>query len=296
MILLLTENTLVNYAEPTCEAKLLHVHEFVEQKKLAFFADQTPFHPVDYRWADQPGDKGKIVVGDTEFEVKECYMAALEKTSSTIYFDQDIPVKRGTEEWVFLVAHIIEDGQSTFSEINQKNGIIKLSIDQEYRNSLSIAHSACHLASLAMNKVTREYWKKTSFDQIDSLGHPNLDALTILESKIKPYQSIDIYRFGKTIRKKGLDSAKLIFDLKKIELEINLQLKCWLKSHPDIITSPFPVRVTDIRYWHCMLSEGEAIIPCGGTHVKNFSAQQEILITLSIRDEAEIVMNTTIIN
>lgn len=129
----------------------------------------------------------------------------------------------------------------------------------------------------------------------DSLGHPNLDSLAITKSHITPFKSTDLYRFGKSLRKKGLDLALIFERLRDLEAQLNIQLNLWLENIGEINLSPFPSKINERRYWRCKLLDGEASIPCGGTHIKNFSSKQKVIVSLSKLNECEIVMNTKVL-
>lgn len=291
MITSLIQHTIINYDNLTSTANLLHRELLPDSNHIAIFVDQTSFHPVDNRWNDQPADKGTITCNGIDYSVIDCYLAAFEVGNDKLFFDKDIPVKRNVDGWIFLVAHIIDDPQQLFT--NDYKMRLDMKVDPYSRNALSAAHSACHLAALAFNKITKDYWKGT-VDKLDSLGNPNLDSLTIFASKIQPFQSFDSYRFGKSIRKKGLNSATLLTDIQTIEDQINIQLKSWLSDISDITVAPLPSIITAQRNWHCQLPDGEAIVPCGGTHIKRFTETQEISVQFSLLSENEIIMNTKI--
>ena len=62
--------------------------------------------------------------------------------------------------------------------------------------------------SLALNKALEGFWDKEIANK-DCFGRPNFDALTIETSRIGRGKSVDVYRIGKSIRKKGFDLERL---------------------------------------------------------------------------------------
>ena len=93
-------------------ARVLHIAP-AGDGRLAVITDTTSFHPVDAAWPDQPADAGVIRSAAGEFPVRDAVVAATDGES--LHLGADIPVRTGTEGWVFLVAHLVDEG-STLSE------------------------------------------------------------------------------------------------------------------------------------------------------------------------------------
>jgi len=228
----------------------------------AVMTDVSPFHPLDHTWPDQPADAGTLA----GMPVVECLTGAA-GPDGRLRIGADIPVRRGEAGYDWVVVHLLERGAPPVAVGDE----VELSVDPGLRASLSAAHTACHLAALALNRAAADLWRKDA-PRSDSLGAPDLDGLTIAQSRILPLHSIDTYRLGRSIRKKGLDTAALIDALPGLQATVTQTLRSW-------IASGSPVRIDDggdrgvaaRRTWRCDLPEGAATYPCGGTHVRNLA-------------------------
>ena len=144
---------------------------------------------------------------------------------------------------------------------------VELRVDADYRRSLSAAHTACHLAALALNSATADLWRKDP-PRTDSLGSPDLDALAISQSRIEPGRSTDTYRLGKSIRKKGLDTEALLAGLEGLAAQTTERLRQWRATGASVsIDTGGDPGIAARRTWTCDLPEGTATYPCGGTHL-----------------------------
>ncbi|WP_326641628.1 hypothetical protein OG884_02330 [Streptosporangium sp. NBC_01755] len=75
--------------------------------------------------------------------------------------------------------------------------------------------------------------------------------------------------------------------------DIDERLREWITADaPIMIDSPSP-SLSARRMWHCSLPEGEARIPCGGTHVSRTSELGPVRVSLSLQD-AELTMRTVV--
>ncbi len=224
--------------------------------------DSTPFHPVDHTWPDQPGDTGWI----DDQAVINTVMAA-SGPGGDLLVAADIPVKRGEPGWTWHVAHCLADG-AALPEVGTQ---VDLTVDAERRWALSAAHTACHLAALAMNRATSRLWRKEV--RLDSLGNPDLDQLAMESSVIDDGGSTDIYRFGKSLRKRGFDSTGFADQIAVIVADVHSQLETWIASEaPIVVADGGDRRVSAPRRWTCALPEGLAEMPCGGTHIADLGA------------------------
>lgn len=253
--------------------------------------DVTPFHPVSHIWPDHPADKGTLTIKGMKFEVVDCQVGAVELASGELYIGQAIPVKRDTEGWAFVVVHVLP-----FTDTFDAGDIALLEVDKEYQLSLSRGHSAGHIASLALNKVlAQNYWRKDA-DRKDPHGNNDFNSYAQETSFVTQDKCLDTYRLGKTLRKRGLNSADMLSDLKSIEQQVNVLLGDWLKRDAAITVDCHGEHLTDSRYWQCDLGEGEiAVIPCGGTHASHLSDFGSILVTLVEIDSQTIEMHTDVI-
>ncbi|MET2848375.1 alanyl-tRNA editing protein [Vibrio owensii] len=252
--------------------------------------DVTPFHPVSHIWPDHPADKGTMTSNGKSFDVVDCQVGAVELASGELYVGQAIPVKRNSEGWAFVVVHILP-----FTDTFGAGDIALLDVDKEYQLSLSRGHSAGHIAYLALNKVlAQSYWRKDA-DRKDPHGNYDFNSYAQETSFVTPDKCLDTYRLGKTLRKRGLNSADMLSDLKSIEQQVNVLLGDWLKRDVAITVDCHGEHLTDSRYWQCDLGEGEiAVIPCGGTHASHLSDFGSIHVTLVEIDSQTIEMHTDV--
>lgn len=251
--------------------------------------ESTPFHPISHIWPDHPADKGYIEYGSHTIPVLNCLTGVIELSTNTLFVDKDIPVKRGEEGWVFVVVHQLDTALTI--DVNEH---VTLHVDRDYQDALSRGHSAGHLASLALNKVLHSnYWRKQA-DRLDELNHYDFNSYAQETSFVTEDRCVDTYRLGKTLRKRGLNSANVLEDLDKIAGLINEQLMLWLALGCDIHMDCKGPLLTDSRYWVCHLGEeGLVEMPCGGTHSSSFKDFTAIMVELVVQDEQYIQMITT---
>ncbi|MGN5149269.1 hypothetical protein ACTG23_04935 [Aeromonas enteropelogenes] len=240
--------------------------------------DLTPFHPQSHLWPDQPGDVGTVRWEGGEAAVGPCRMGAI-SPDGELFVDQAIPVKRGAEGWRFVVVHPLA-GHCALPVGSQ----VTLQVDDEARHALSLGHSGCHLAALALNRALMPYWRKEVTER-DALEQPDFDRLAIQTSRVEPNGSREQYRIGKSLRKKGVNGEALLTDLAHIEASINQQLGKWLAVGGRIRRSRAGEAIIDSRYWHCTLDGQEVTIPCGGTHVADLAELGEVTVQLAPSDE-----------
>jgi len=240
--------------------------------------DLTPFHPQSHLWPDQPGDVGHMRWDGGDATIGPCRMGAI-SPEGELFVDTAIPVKRGAEGWHFVVVHPLA-GNHQLNVGHQ----VELHVDSTARHALSLGHTGCHLAALALNRALQPYWRKTVSER-DALNQPDFDRLAIQCSRVEPQGSQEQYRIGKSLRKKGINSEALLADLVLIEEQINQQLADWVASGSDIRRSRAGEAIIDSRYWHCMLEGQEVTIPCGGTHVASLADVDQISVQLTWLEE-----------
>ncbi|MGF1699232.1 alanyl-tRNA editing protein [Photobacterium makurazakiensis] len=251
--------------------------------------DITPFHPVSHIWPDHPADRGSVTIAGADYSVATCSHGAVELASHQLYVGADIPVKRNEAGWVFVVAHYIEQTL----DITLIGSPVVLDVDQAYQLALSRGHSAGHLSSLALNKVLHhDYWRKDA-SRKDELGHYDFHSYAQTESRVTEDCSTDTYRLGKTLRKRGLNSADMLAALPQIADLINGHLTRWCQAKYPVVMRRDGVALTDSRYWQCDLAEeGLVEIPCGGTHVQSLAEYASIQVEFVVINEQEIKMVT----
>ncbi|MFL9627495.1 alanyl-tRNA editing protein [Aeromonas jandaei] len=240
--------------------------------------DLTPFHPQSHLWPDQPGDVGHARWEGGDAAIGPCRMGAI-SPDGELFVDTDIPVKRGAEGWRFVVVHPLAGEHSL-----PVGSRVELQVDSAARHALSLGHSGCHLAALALNRTLTPYWRK-EVSELDALGQPDFDRLAIQSSRVEPCGSREQYRIGKSLRKKGVNNEALLADLAVIEEKVNRQLADWIAAGGEIRHSRAGEAIIDSRYWHCMLEGQEVTIPCGGTHVASLAELGEVRVTLNPAEE-----------
>lgn len=257
---------------------------------FAVILDRTPVHPVDHGWPDQPADRAKLEWSGGVAIMHDAILAATD--GQELYFGSDIPVKKGAEGWNFLVAHIIPQGESDPPPVG---AMVEVKVDADYRRALSLGHTGCHLASLALNHAMRNRWNKEV--SLDAVGSPNFDAEANTVSRILERGSADEYRLGKSLRKRGFVTEGLADSLAEIEAEVNQSLKDWVASAAPVRIDREGPTLTDRRYWVCELPETTARIACGGTHATSLSdlGSANAKLTLSeVEGALQLEMLTTV--
>ncbi|MDP3952624.1 hypothetical protein [Microbacterium sp.] len=250
--------------------------------------DTTPFHPVDHTWPDQPGDAGVLSSNGQQVAVTEAVMAAVSDTGD-FAVGIDIPVKRGAEGWTWLVGHRL-DGEAPSWLV--EGAAVRLEVDAVRRSGLSRGHTACHLASLALDLAVADLWRKDP--GADALGNPDFESRANQTSCIQEDGSVDQYRLGKSLRKAGFDTEGFAASLADRESQINAQLATWVASGADSRIEVDGPTIVDRRRWHCDLPEREAVILCGGTHVSSLAEFAQISVALDLSDPQLLVMTTTV--
>lgn len=288
-----TESTNVTYPTGTMMATgtVIHVEpelrrEGTDSPLFVVLLDVTPCHPVDAGWPDQPSDRATLEWNGGEAKVIDSVVAATD--GEKLYLGADVPVRKGAEGWVFVVAHLVATAPP-------EGIVVTVRVDEKYRKGLSIGHTACHLASLALNAALAARWSKEI--NVDAVGSPNFDDNANDSSRIRERGSRDTYRLGKSLRKKGFNTEGIEGDLPTIEVAINEALTAWIAQKAPVRIDREGDRLTDRRYWVCELEEGDAKIPCGGTHASNLSDLRGLRASLSLSDvegTPVLVMETTI--
>ena len=271
-------DTRVTYPSGALHAtsRVLHVAPTTDGS-LAVITETTSFHPVDAAWPDQPADAGVIRSAAGEFPVRDAVVAATD--GDALHLGADIPVRTGTEGWVFLVAHLV-DGGSAIAEGDE----VEIEADAATRRALSTGHTGCHLASLALNRALADRWSKPARE--DALGSPDFDGAAISSSRILPNGSLDRYRLNKSLRRSGFDTASLPADLDAVRQQVADQLDRWLASGAPVRVEADGDGLTDRRSWVCELPDGTARIPCGGTHLDSLAELAAVVPSFAVIDDA----------
>lgn len=272
------------------DAKVLHVES--DEDKTYLITDVTPFHPVSHIWPDHPADNGVVSLDEVEYTVDGCLVGAIEQSTGKLYVAADIPVKRDTEGWAFVVVHQLAASASMIKISDE----VVLSVDKGYQASLSRGHSAGHIAFLALNKVLAEsYWRKDA-DRKDPLGSYDFNSYAQVTSFVSPELCTDTYRLGKTLKKRGLNVADMLANLDGIEADINQMIADWLAEPTPVAMRLEGEALTDSRYWEWQLDADTLVsIPCGGTHIENTTELKALSVKLTQLDDQHIEMLTHVI-
>jgi alanyl-tRNA synthetase len=279
---MISSDTIVDYPAGATRSRGTVLATLPLPEGLGVVLDRTAFHAVDAGWPDQPADRGTLA----GHPVLDAVVGATD--GGDILIGGDIPVRTGAEGWSFVVVHVL--ATDTPVEVGDE---VEVTVDAGYRNALSAGHTACHLASLALDAALAEAWTKEV--PLDTLGAPGFDALACASSRIHEFGSADVYRIGKSLRRKGFDPAALD-DLTGVADVANARLAEWVATGAGIRIDRDGDGLGDRRRWVCELPGGDAVIPCGGTHLTSLGELTAVRVELT-RDDVDggiaITMTTT---
>lgn len=242
--------------------------------------DRTPFHPVDPSWPDQPCDIGTL----NGMPVVDCLLGAAD--GAAIAVGQQITARRADPGYVWVVVHRM-DGAAP-----EVGTTVALEVDGQRRAALSRAHTACHVAALALNAVLAGAWRKEVVT--DGIGNPDFDRLALTESRMTPDAARDTYRLGKSLRKKGFDPVALTADLPAVAEAVNQRIADWIAADASVRIETEGPELTSMRYWCCEVPEGTFRIACGGTHVTALRELGSVQVRYEMPDAATVVALTTV--
>ena len=283
----MTTPTIVAFPDGSLRGDAVVTRVAADADGTVVVVDATPFHPVDHTWPDQPGDVGVLSGEDGSVRVTEALMAAV-SDDGEFAVGSAIPVKRGTEGWTWLVAHRLEGAAPAWLV---EGALVALSVDEAHRAGLSRGHTACHLASLALDLAVADLWRKDPGE--DALGNPDFEGRANQFSRIHEDGAVDEYRLGKSLRRAGFDTETFAATLADREQRINAQLAAWVSSRATSRIAVEGPTIVDRRRWHCELPDGEAVILCGGTHVRSLAEFVAITVTLDLSNPQLLVMTTS---
>jgi alanyl-tRNA synthetase len=279
---MISADTIVDYPRGATSSRGIVLATVPLADGLGVVLDRTAFHAVDAGWPDQPADRGTLA----GHPVLDAIVGATD--GGEIVVGSDIPVRTGAEGWSFVVVHVVAPDSSV--SVGEE---VEVTVDEGYRHALSAGHTACHLASLALDAALAGAWTKEV--PPDALGAPGFDALACASSRIHEHGSVDSYRIGKSLRRKGFDVA-VLDDLDSIADAANARLAEWVATGAGIRIDRDGDGLGDRRRWACELPGGDAIIPCGGTHLSSLGELTGVRVELS-RDDADggiaLTMTTT---
>ncbi|MFT2711882.1 metal-dependent hydrolase [Clavibacter sp. Sh2126] len=248
---------------------------------LAVVLDATACHPVDSAWPDQPADRAVLRVRGAGIEVLDCVVGAASTDPgegvAALHVGAEVPVKKGADGWSFVAVHLVPGDADV-----REGDAAEVAVDPEHRRALSAGHTGCHLASLALDRALADAWTKEV--PTDALGAPGFDALAIDTSRIGPWSSIDTYRLGKSLRKKGFPTAALVEHLDEVRERVDATLAAWVASAAPARIEREGDLLTSRRSWVCELQDGTARIPCGGTHLDGLAALASVTVELEAEE------------
>lgn len=244
--------------------------------------DRTPFHPVDPSWPDQPADTGAL----NGAQVTDCLVGSID-ADGTLSVGELIGVRRGDPDHTWVVVHVLDSAHAP--AVGQ---LVNLEVDAHRRAGLSRAHTACHVVALALNGVVSDMWRKEV--ALDGIGNPDFDRVALTESRMTPDEARDTYRLGKSLRKKGFDTAAFRDGLDSVAQRVNDQVQAWIDADASVEIQTEGPHLTDMRYWCCHVPEGTFRIACGGTHVTSLRELGTVRVDYETPDESTIVAVTTV--
>ncbi|AXI78448.1 alanyl-tRNA editing protein [Peterkaempfera bronchialis] len=297
-----TASTQVSFPAGSVQGRsaVVAVHDLGDGR-YGIATEATPFHPLDHTWPDQPADTGTLTVAGAELPVVDCLTGAVGPDADALAVGADIPVRRGEDGWAWLVLHVVEsqplpDGGTLGDLLGAE---AELRVDAERRAALSAAHTGCHLLALALNAALAPRWRKDP-GRSDAFGHPDFDSLAMSSSRMDTAASTDVYRLGKSLRKKGFTAdatdglPALAEALPALTQSVNEQLAAWIEADAAVrIEVPGP-ELTARRRWACDLPAGTAAIFCGGTHLHHLGELAALSTELRLsEDGSELTAVTT---
>ena len=280
------EGTVVTFAGGSLHEAALVVLTAEVAGEWLVVTDRSPFHPVSLSWPDQPGDRGWLICGTNRSRVLDSREGLLNQRTGVLSVgDAARALKRSDPDLTSVVLHVTETAPTTKA--------VTLDVDATFRAALSLQHTGVHLAALVLNKVAAGFWSKDPQDP-DSLGAPNLDKAAVTRSEISEEASIDHYRLGKSLRKKGFDAAGFLADLPARATEMNEALRELLATPAPIQISPAEGLLADRRVWSTRLNGADIAMPCGGTHLTDLAELTEIMVSIDPTEDGFVMRTRSI--
>ena len=126
-----------------------------------------------------------------------------------------------------------------------------------------VGHTACHAASLALNRALADRWSKPARE--DALGAPDFDGTAIASSRIVPNGSVDRYRLNKSLRRAGFDTGGSLRAATRRHPS-TATLEQWIATDARVRVERGGRRSHRSAHLGVRAPDGTARIPCGGTH------------------------------
>lgn len=285
---MISDDTLVTFPGGSRQEASPLLAAFAHDGMTAVVCEQTPFHPVDHRWPDQPGDHGTLHFAQGSAEVVDCLTGAVHAQTGEVMVGTAITARRGDPEWHWVVLHIV---RSLPDVPGEAGSVVRLAVDESRRAALSAAHSACHLSGLAINERLADLWSPDRVPQRDSLGFPDFDGTALTRSEISETGFRDTYRLGKSLRKSGFQTAWVADLVPTLSDQLTARVETWISAAAKVWVEIGGTRLSAPRTWHCALPEGEVSLACGGTHPDCLAALGTVRFTVSLSvDRTELVI------
>lgn len=284
----ISDDTWVTFPEGSLQEASPVLAAFGYDGMTAVVCARTPFHPVDHRWPDQPGDHGTLHFAQGSAEVVDCLTGAVHAQTGEFLAATAISARRGDPEWHWVVLHIVR----SLPDVPWAAGpVARLAVNESRRAALSAAHSLCHLSGLALNERLAGLWSADRLPQRDSLGSPDFDGTALVRSEISETGFRDAYRLGKSLRKSGFQTARMADLVPALGGQLTARVGPWISAGAKVWIETSDARLSAPRTWHCALPEGEASIACGGTHPDCLAVLGTVRFTVSLSgDGMELVV------
>lgn len=251
----------------------------------ALIVAETPFHPVDHRWADQPADTGAVDLLAVRLPVVDCVIGAARRGTETVLLGPAIPARRGDDMWCWLVLHVVDLPAELIDRA--EGAAVLLTVDSERRERLSAVHTACHLSGLAVNAALSGLWRKTV--ALDSLGSPDFERQALVASRLSEHGYFDTYRVGRTMRKSGFHAEGLATTVPGLAAAVCERIHRWMSTAAPVRVKAHGPGLGDPREWTCELLGKTAHVACGGTHPADLGALADIRVVAELSVEGDVL-------
>lgn len=282
----MTDGTIVTFAGGSLTEQARVVYAAPLNDHFIIVTDRTPFHPQSLSWPDQPGDRGDLVLSDGRRAQVLDSREGLQNRATGVLFmgEAALGIKRGDPDIQAVVLHLLQEDLSPAT-----GAAVTLTVDKNYRDALSLQHTAVHLAALALNHCAVPFWTKDPGDP-DTLGAPNLDKAAVTQSRITVDCSTDVYRIGKSLRKKGFHREAFLSDLPDRARSVNEALVRLLTDPAPVELTPVEGYLGDRRLWSTRLNGVNVAMPCGGTHVAHLGRIKRITVEFAPTEDGFVML------